>query len=191
VAFYIDCGPQGHHRMSRRAPPVFSVQWPSTLNGEKGVFATPAIKFVGLSLSCDSTYPLHSNTVAIHRVPEPTSAAQVASFLGMTAYYLHFLPQYSATTVPLRKMLKQDEPRLWTPACSDAMRLLKSQLTSPRILVHFDLASPTLVTCNASALVISAVMSQVQGGVRVRPIPFASQALSPTEQRYSWGSRIP
>jgi len=80
------------------------------LNGEKCVFAAPAIEFLGFRLSADGTYPLHSNTAAIHRVPDPTSAAQVASFLGMTAYYLRFLPQYSSTTAPLQKLLKQDEP---------------------------------------------------------------------------------
>jgi len=34
---------------------------------EKCVFAAPAIEFVGFYLSADGTYPLHSNTAAIHR----------------------------------------------------------------------------------------------------------------------------
>ena len=159
-----------------------------TLNGEKCVFAAPAIEFVGFRLSADGIYPLHSNTEAIHRVPEPTSATQLASFLGMTAFYLRFLPQYSATTAPLRQLLKHGEPWFWTSVCSDAVRLLKSQLTTPPVLAHFDPASPTLVTCDASAMPIGAVMSQLQGGVE-RPIAFASRALSPTEQRYSVGER--
>ena len=159
-----------------------------TLNGEKCVFAAPAIEFVGFRLSADGIYPLHSNTEAIHRVPEPTSATQLASFLGMTAFYLRFLPQYSATTAPLRQLLKHGEPWFWSSACSDAVRLLKSQLTTPPVLAHFDPASPTLVTCDASAMAIGAVMSQLQGGVE-RPIAFASRALSPTEQRYSVGER--
>ncbi|KAJ8332635.1 hypothetical protein SKAU_G00424240 [Synaphobranchus kaupii] len=99
-----------------------------TLNGEKCIFAAPS--FVGFRLLADGTYPLLSNTEAIHRLPEPTSATQVACFLGMTAYYLRFLPHYSAMTAPLRKLLKQDEPWLWSPACSDAVRLLKSQRAS-------------------------------------------------------------
>jgi len=159
-----------------------------TLTGKKCVFAAPAIEFVGFRLSADGMYPLHSNTAVIHRVPEPTSAAQVASFLGMTAYYLCFLPQYSSTTTPLRKQLKQDEPWLWMPACSDAVRLLKSQLTSPPVLAHFDLASPTLVTCDASALAIGTVMSQPQGGVE-RPMPLIPSA--PRNIGTQWGSGRP
>src|SRR4029434_6139359 len=38
----------------------------------------------------------------------PSSPAQIASFLGMTSYYLRFLPQYSSTTAPLRLLPKKD-----------------------------------------------------------------------------------
>lgn len=159
-----------------------------TLNGGKCVIGASSIEYVGFRLSAEGISPLLSNTEAIQRVPEPTSPAQVASFLGMTAYYLRFVPQYSETTAPLRRLLKKDEPWLWTPACSEAVQCLKTQLTSPPILAHFDPASPTLVTCDASAIAIGAVMSQVQGGTE-RPIAFASRALTPTEQRYSVGER--
>jgi len=79
-----------------------------TLNSEQCVFAAPAIKFVGFHLSADA---------CIHHVPEPTSAAQVASFLAMIPYYLCFLTQYSATTVPLGKLLKHVPDQLST-GCS-------------------------------------------------------------------------
>lgn len=65
---------------------------------------------------------------------------------------------------------------------------LKAQLTSPPVLAHFDRSSHTLVTCDASAMAIGAVLSQVQNGVE-RPVAFASQALTQTEQRYPVGER--
>lgn len=82
-----------------------------TLNGEKCSFAAATIDFVGFCLSAKGITPLLSNVDAIHRIPEPTSASQVASFLGMTAYYLRFLPHYSQTTAPLCHLLKKEE--LW------------------------------------------------------------------------------
>eukprot|EP00063_Salmo_salar_P013349 XP_013988184.1 PREDICTED: uncharacterized protein LOC106565488 [Salmo salar] len=105
-----------------------------------------------------------SNIEAVHRIPVPTSASQVASFLGMTAYYLQFLPHYSQTTAPLRQLLKKDEPWAWTAACSDAVRSLKSQLTTAPVLAHFDPVCPTIVTCDASAGALGAVLSQLQKG---------------------------
>ncbi|KAJ8353780.1 hypothetical protein SKAU_G00213470 [Synaphobranchus kaupii] len=159
-----------------------------TLNSEKCSFAAAAINFVGFRLTAKGIAPLLSNVDAIHRIPEPTSASQMASFLGMTAYYLRFLPQYSQTTAPLRQLLKKEEPWNWTAACSRAFHSLKTQLTTPPILAHFDPSSPTLVTCDASAGAVGAVLSQVQDGVE-RPVAFASRALNPTEQRYSVGER--
>lgn len=159
-----------------------------TLNSDKCVFAVPDIEFVGFRLNAKGLRPLQCNVDAVLRLPEPSCPAQVASLLGMTAYYLRFLPQYSATTAPLRELLKKEAPWVWTPACSDAVQQLKVQLTSPPVLAHFDLASPTLVTCDASSTALGAVLSQVHDGVE-RPIAFASRALTSAEQKYSVGER--
>lgn len=128
-----------------------------TLNPEKCCFAAPAIDFVGFRLSAKGISPLRSNIDAIHRIPEPTSASQVASFLGMTAYYLRFLPHYSQTTAPLCQLLKKEEPWHWTKACSEAVQTLKAQLTTPPVLAHFNPECLTLVTCDASDRAIGAV----------------------------------
>lgn len=144
-----------------------------TLNGSKCVFAVPAIEYVGFRLSTEGISPLQSNVEAILSVPEPTSAAQLASFLGMTGYYMKFMPHYSAITAPLRQLLWRDEPWVWSLECTKAVQTLKAQLTSPPVLAHFDISSHTLVTCDTSAMAIGAVLSQVQNGVE-RPVAFAS-----------------
>lgn len=63
-----------------------------------------------------------------------------------------------------------------TPECAEAAGLLKSQLTSPPIFTHCDLASNTVVTCDASALAMGDVLSQIQDEVECA-IAFASRAL--------------
>ena len=73
-------------------------------------------------------------------------------------------------------------------ACAEAIRLLKSQLTTSSILAHFNLASPTLVICEALAAAMGAVLLQVQHGME-KPITFASWALTLMAQRYSVGER--
>ncbi len=52
-----------------------------TLNAEKCTFTT-AIDFVGFRLTARGIAPLQSNIEAIHRIPEPSSTSQVASFFG-------------------------------------------------------------------------------------------------------------
>lgn len=54
----------------------------------------PDIEFVGSRLNSKGLHPLQFNVEAVLRLPEPPCPAQVASFLGMMAYYLCFLPQY-------------------------------------------------------------------------------------------------
>lgn len=159
-----------------------------TLNEEKYIFAAPAIEFVGLRLTANGLSQLHSNINAVLQLPKPSCPTQLSSFLGMTAYYLHFLPKYSDTTALLRALLKQDAPWAWTAACSAAVQQLKSQLTSPPVLAHFDLLSPTFVTCDASNMAVGAVLSQLQHGTE-RPVAFASMSLTQAEQKYSVGER--
>ncbi|KAF3835719.1 hypothetical protein F7725_028277 [Dissostichus mawsoni] len=88
-------------------------RWPALFSGLGCLTAfdhQPLLKpeFVGFRLTADGLSPLHSNVEAVLRLPEPSCPAQISSFLGMTAYYLRFLPQYSSTTSPLRELLKQD-----------------------------------------------------------------------------------
>ena len=158
------------------------------LNGDKCVFAASEIEYLGFRVSAKGLQPLQCNVEAVLRLPEPSCPAQVASFLGMTAYYLRFMPQYSATTAPLRELLKKGAPWVWSAACSNAVQRLKVQLTSPPVLAHFDPTCPTLLTCDASSAAVGAVLSQLHDGVE-RPVAFASRALSDAEQKYSVGER--
>ncbi|KAJ8341774.1 hypothetical protein SKAU_G00340650 [Synaphobranchus kaupii] len=93
------------------------------------------------------TTQLHHNLT----LNETNSALQVTSFLGMTVYYLWFLPHYSQMRVPLRQLLRKEEPWAWTVACSEAVHRLKTQLTMSPVLAHFDTFCPTVVTCDAWA----------------------------------------
>lgn len=87
-----------------------------TLNYEKCIFAVPVIEFMGFRLTADSLSPLHSDINPILRQPELSCPTQLSSSLGMSAYYLPFLPHYSNTTTPLRNLLKQDAPWSWKSA---------------------------------------------------------------------------
>ncbi|KAG7457236.1 gypsy-16 si [Solea senegalensis] len=53
------------------------------------------------TFKCPSTQPASR---------EPTSVSQVASFLGVTIYYLCFLPHYSDMVASLCQLLRKDDP---------------------------------------------------------------------------------
>uniref|UniRef100_A0A3B3IH14 Gypsy retrotransposon integrase-like protein 1 n=2 Tax=Oryzias latipes TaxID=8090 RepID=A0A3B3IH14_ORYLA len=158
------------------------------LNAGKCVFGVTEVEFLGFRLSQAGIAPIMSHTEAILSLPDPQSPAQLSSFLGMAAYYLRFMPHFSDSTAPLRGLLRKDARWDWTPACHEAVRVIKQQLTSPPTLTHFSQMAPTLVTCDASGLALGAVLSQIHEGVE-RPVAFASRALTPAEQKYSVGER--
>ena len=61
---------------------------------------------------------------------------------------------------------------------------MRSKVTSPPILAHFSADTLTLITSDASAKAIGAVLSHNTPGVE-RPVVYASRALSPKERTYS------
>ncbi|KAM9314785.1 LOW QUALITY PROTEIN: sodium channel and clathrin linker 1-like [Pholidichthys leucotaenia] len=154
-----------------------------TLNGNKCVLVAETVDFVGFQLLGEGLKPLVSNVEAVHHLADPSSPAEISSFLGMVNFYGRFIPRYSETIEPLRALLKQDTPWVWTPACSAAVERLKQQLTLPPILAHFDPDCTTIVTCDASGSILGAVMSQVQDGTE-RPVAFTSRSLSEAEKKY-------
>ncbi len=119
-----------------------------------------------ICFSAEGIVPLLSSIEAVQGIPEPTSSSQVASFLGMTLYYMCFLPHYSNMTAPLRRLLRKDAPWAWSPKCAEAFSTLKDQQTSPPVLAHFDISSSTFLTCDAFTAAVGAVLSQVQDSLR-------------------------
>ncbi|OCT85606.1 hypothetical protein XELAEV_18023777mg [Xenopus laevis] len=118
----------------------------------------------------------------------PKDRAELASFLGFTNDYLRFVADYAEITTPLRALLKKDVHWEWTPACSQAVSTLRHRIASAPTLVHFSTNAPTFASCDASAVAIGAVLSQIQHGVE-HPVALASRALSPAEQKYAAGER--
>jgi hypothetical protein len=159
-----------------------------TVNAEKCTFAVNKVQFVGHWISGSGISPLSSNVEAVQRLSEPTTTAQVSSFLGMTNYYLRFMQGYADISAPLRSLLRKDAQWHWSMECQKAFDKLKQLITAAPILAHFSSEAETIVSCDASGLALGAVLSQIQGG-QERPVAYASRALSPAEQKYAVGER--
>ena len=69
------------------------------------------------------------------------------------------------------------------------MQKIKHQLTSAPTLAHFGLTASMMVSCDASVVVLSAVLSQLHDGVE-KAVAFASHSLTPAEQKYSVASEL-
>lgn len=173
-----------------------------------------SVKFLGHVISQEgvSTDPEKVRAVAAVKKEDLMEAdgqtpcqKKIRSFLGMAIYYQHFIQGCSAIAKPLfqltggpkkrkvtdrnRRALNSGIRRLtpadWTPACDQALELLKVALLEQVVLAHPDFNRPFILAVDASFDGIGAVLSQVpEGEDRARPIAFASRSLNRAQSKY-------
>jgi hypothetical protein len=64
----------------------------------------------------------------------PTSVTQVRNFLGLTGYYLWFIPNISKNSKPIIELLKKGKKYVWSKDCDEAFLTLKKLLTTSPVL---------------------------------------------------------
>ena len=131
---------------------------------------------------------VYSNVKTIEETSRPTSAKEVASFLGTTNFHLKFVRHYADTAETLRRLLRKDIPWEWTDEKDQAFRTPKHKITSALMFAHFDPGAQTILTTDASGNGFRAVLSLMSGG-KERPVAYALKMLSATEWKYSTGKR--
>ena len=78
----------------------------------------------------------------------------------MTGYYQRFLEGFSTLATPLTTLTKKDWNFEWTDKCEQSFQELKRRLTSAPILVLPTDNTNFTVYCDASKIVLGAVLMQ-------------------------------
>ena len=86
---------------------------------------------------------------------------------------------------PLYELLQKDKQWHWSGSCETAFQKAKSEMTSNKVLEHFDVKLPITLACDASAYGIGAMISNINSEGEERPIAFSSRTLSSSERNYS------
>ena len=155
------------------------------LNKNKCVFAKPSINYLGHSISKEGLCKLNTHIKAITEAPSPKNTTEVKSFIGLVNYYGKFIKNVSIKLHPLHKLLKKDIPFQWNKNCEKAFNVIKKEIVSEVVLVHFNHDLPITLTCDASNHGVGAVLAHVFPDGTERPIAFASRALNKAEINYA------
>ena len=108
------------------------------LKKQKCSFMLTSVDYLDHTISSEGLQPTREKVRAIKDAPTPTNVAQLRSFLGLVNYYGKFLPQLATTLAPLYSLLRQDSKWNWTDKQQKAFGAAKDQLSSAKLLVHYD-----------------------------------------------------
>ena len=91
------------------------------VNKDKCMFCTDNLVFAGHELSPMGISLQKGRIDSIMKMPPPTTATGVRSFLGMTNFCKQYIPHYSTITAPLRLLTKKNQRFTWDAAQQSAL----------------------------------------------------------------------
>lgn len=154
------------------------------LQPEKCNFLRREIVYLGHVIGEDGILPDPAKIKAVQNFPTPKNIKEIKSFLGLAGYYHRFINNFSKISKPLTSLLRKDVTYKWDTFCDESFNILKKALITPPLLIYPDFSRQFIVTSDASAFAIGAVLSQ--GEIpNDRPICYASRTLSKAETGYS------
>ena len=154
-----------------------------TLNKPKCIFGAPSISFFGYVFSDKGVSPDPQKVTALREATPPATKEEVRSFLGMAGFNQQFIPDYATISEPLRRLTTKEAIFTWGIEQQKSFHHIKHALEQTALLSYFDPTRHTSLFTDASPVGVNATLVQDVGGGLLRPISFASRALSPTQQK--------
>ena len=156
-----------------------------TLNQKKCKFSKNQVKFLGQMVDQEGVRPDPDKVSAIMNVRTPTRIGDIRRFLGMGNQLEKFSPNLAEKTKPFRDLLSKKEQWCWGDSQKKAFEEVKKTLSTSPVLALYHPHRETIVSADASAYGLGAVLLQKQLDGEVRPVAYVSRAMTPTEQRYA------
>ncbi|XP_072064842.1 uncharacterized mitochondrial protein AtMg00860-like [Arachis hypogaea] len=94
----------------------------------------------------------------IEKLPIPVNVKAVRSFLGYAGFYRRFIKDFSKIAKLLSNLLMVDNPFVFDDNCKHAFETLKTKLSTAPIIIPPEWGLPFELMCNASDVVIGAVL---------------------------------
>ena len=123
------------------------------------------VHYLGHVVTEDNVMTDPDKIEAVREWPVPTTQTEVRSFLGSASYYRRFVQNFGTIAYPLHWLTEKNRPFLWTTECQIAFETLRKKLVEAPILAYPSGEADFILDTDGSAVVIGAVLSQVQDGV--------------------------
>ena len=130
------------------------------LNPKKCSFAKRSCVFLGHHISNEGIKPPPDRIKALEKYPFPKNVKQLRRVLGLFNWFKKFIPQYSAITQPMTKLLKKGSGFNWTTEQANALCELKHRLIDSPVLAFPRFDIPFYLAVDTSAKGIGYVLYQ-------------------------------
>ena len=118
----------------------------------------------------------------------PCNQSELRTFLGLVNYYRKFLRDPATILDPLYQLLKKGVSWVWGTEQQHAFQLIKTLLSSWKVLTPFDPCKPLVLTADAGPVGIGAILSHRTADDE-NPIGYVSRSLNRAERNYSQTER--
>jgi transposase InsO family protein len=148
-------------------------------------FLQQEIKFLGHTINREGIHTQSDKIEAVLNFPQPKTAKNIKSFLGLCSYYRNFVQHFSTIAKPLNNLLKKNAPFVWGPDQQRSFETLKNKLVTAPVLSYPNFSIPFQLYTDASSVGLGAVLMQEKSNGMKNVISYASRALNPQETRYA------
>ena len=156
------------------------------VNWSKFRFLQTRIEYLGHIVEGGNIQPSECKPGAVANFPEPRSAKDVQSFLGLAGYFRKFVPRYSVIARPLSDLLRKDVPFRFESREWEAFGRLKAALSEKPILKLYHAGEETQLHTDACSVGYGAILMQRDSGDNVfHPVYYWSGKTSPAEEKYT------
>ena len=155
-----------------------------TVKAEKCKFRQKYITYLGHTITAEGVFPREELVNTICGLQSPSNKDELLHFLGMIEYYSKFIDGFAKICSNMRALLKKGTNFVWSTSCEKEFQDLKRCLVKAPALHSFNPQEKSVLTTDASAKGLGAVLRQGVGESE-RTILFLSRSLREPEQRYS------
>ena len=158
-----------------------------TLKSKKCLFSVQEVKLLGQTINEWGIGSDQDKVKAIIDMPVPTDVSGIRRFLGMNNQIGKFTLHLAGITKPIRDLLSKKNDWTWgRHAQQRCFAKLKESLTSAPVLALYNANRETTLSADTSSYGLGAVLLQKQPNVELRPVEYASRAMSVVEQRHAY-----